>query len=298
VARIRGEQTFATAVVGSQVGGAVGASVDLLRDRWLQAGGEVFALYTTSTQLPDPSGPSGQRPPPLVPGEWIAHVSTAHFFGGDVTLRLGGGSSIPFAARGQLTAPQYRLDFAVRYAPTGRDTDGDGIPDRDDRCPTEPGPRDNGGCPAQDRDGDGVPDHLDKCPDQPGPAANEGCPGADSDGDGIPDELDKCPTVPEDFDGFQDHDGCPEPDNDGDGIPDALDKCPNEPEDVDGYQDADGCPDPDNDGDHILDVDDACPNEPGPPDPDPRKNGCPTPGQAPAPPPSAKDAPATPPAER
>ena len=277
MARLRGEETFATAVVGPQVGGAVGASVDILHDRWLQAGAEVFALGTTSAQLPDPSGPSEQHPPPLVPGEWIAHVATAHFFGGDLTLSLGGGSSIPFASHGSLTSPHYRLDFAVRYAPTGRDTDGDGVPDRDDRCPTVPGSRDNGGCPVQDRDGDGVPDHRDKCPDQAGPVENDGCPGADSDGDGIPDELDKCPTVPEDFDGFQDADGCPEPDNDGDGIPDALDKCPNEPEDFDGYQDADGCPDPDNDGDGIPDSLDKCPDEPEDFDGFQDHDGCPEP---------------------
>jgi hypothetical protein len=277
VARIRGEQTFANAVVGSQVGGALGASVDVLRDRWLSAGGEMFVLGTTSKQSPDPSATSGASAPPLVPAEWIAHVSSAHFFGGDVTVSLGGGSSIPFASSGGLTNPHYRLDFAVRYAPTGRDTDGDGVLDRDDRCPHEPGSRENGGCPDQDRDGDGVPDHRDKCPDQAGPASNDGCPGADSDGDGIPDELDKCPNEPEDFDGFQDHDGCPELDNDGDGIPDALDKCPNEPEDVDGYQDADGCPDPDNDGDGIPDALDLCPNEPEDFDGFQDHDGCPEP---------------------
>ncbi len=32
------------------------------------------------------------------------------------------------------------------------------------------------GCPIPDRDQDGVNDELDKCPDQPGPAENQGCP--------------------------------------------------------------------------------------------------------------------------
>jgi outer membrane protein OmpA-like peptidoglycan-associated protein len=44
-----------------------------------------------------------------------------------------------------------------------------------------------------DRDGDGVPDDVDKCPDEPGPKENQGCPDKDTDGDGIPDRLDKCP---------------------------------------------------------------------------------------------------------
>jgi OmpA-OmpF porin, OOP family len=88
----------------------------------------------------------------------------------------------------------------------------------------------------------------------------------DQDGDGIPDDIDKCPTIPEDFDGFEDHDGCPEPDNDGDKIPDAIDKCPNEPETINGFQDADGCPDeiPDRDHDGIPDDVDKCPDAGGP----------------------------------
>jgi outer membrane protein OmpA-like peptidoglycan-associated protein len=277
VARLRGETTFGTAVIGPQVGGAGGFTVDILWDRWLSAGFEMFALRTLSKQLPAPDDTSGAAPPPLVPGEWIAHVSTAHFLAGDLTFSLGGGSSIPFAAHGAFTSPQYRLDFALRYAPTGRDTDGDGVPDRDDRCPTERGPRENGGCPDHDTDGDGIPDSKDKCPDQPGTIADLGCPGLDSDGDGIPDAQDKCPALPEDFDGFQDHDGCPEADNDLDGIPDAQDKCPNDPEDLDGFQDHDGCPDPDDDQDGIPDAQDKCPNDPEDLDGFQDHDGCPEP---------------------
>jgi hypothetical protein len=136
LARLRGEAVFAGAVMGPQVGGAVGASVDVLRERWLSAGAEFFALYTTSRQLPDPrdvaacaaSSPdtmasasacaAAASTPPLVPAEWIAHVSTAHFLRGDLTLSLGGGSSVPFSSRSAITSPQYRLEFAIRYAPT------------------------------------------------------------------------------------------------------------------------------------------------------------------------------------
>ncbi len=272
-ARLRGAATFANAVVGPQVGGAVGTSVDILKDRWLGLGAEAFALYTTSKQLPDPLAAAGSSAPPLVPAEWIAHVSTAHFFGGDLVLALGGGTTIPQGSTAALTSPRYRLDFSLRYAPTGRDSDGDGVLDRDDRCPDQPGrrwgqgpqtpgTRANFGCPDKDSDGDGILDEADQCPSEPGPVENHGCPDKDSDGDGIPDRLDKCPDEPEDFDGYEDHDGCPELDNDGDGIPDVVDKCPNEPEDFDGYQDADGCPDPDNDGDGIPDALDKCPDEP------------------------------------
>lgn len=54
------------------------------------------------------------------------------------------------------------------------DDDHDGIANRIDECPLEPGPLSARGCP--DRDGDGVPDKVDNCPDQPGPASNQGCP--------------------------------------------------------------------------------------------------------------------------
>jgi OmpA-OmpF porin, OOP family len=115
-ARLRGEAAFADAVMGTQIGGALGASVDILKHRWLSAGAEAFALPTTAKQLPDPRTGATS---PLVPAEWIAHASTAHFLGGDLVLSLGGGGAIPTGSRGALTAPAYRLDFAIRLAPTG-----------------------------------------------------------------------------------------------------------------------------------------------------------------------------------
>ncbi len=99
----------------------------------------------------------------------------------------------------------------------------------------------------KDSDGDGIPDDQDKCPNEPedkdGFQDDDGCPDRDNDGDGIPDADDKCPNEPEDKDGFEDDDGCPDQDNDGDGFPDAVDKCPNDPETVNGFEDDDGCPD-------------------------------------------------------
>ncbi len=155
-----------------------------------------------------------------------------------------------------------------------KDTDGDGIPDNKDKCPKQPGPKSNQGCPVvkpKDTDGDGLTDDVDRCPKVPGPASNQGCPPAeaplDTDGDGIPDTADKCPKQA----GPASNHGCPILDSDGDGIPDNVDKCPNEPEDKDGFQDQDGCPDLDNDQDGIPDVKDKCPDQKGPPE----TNGCP-----------------------
>jgi outer membrane protein OmpA-like peptidoglycan-associated protein len=105
-----------------------------------------------------------------------------------------------------------RVAFVIRYEVEPElDTDGDGIPDRIDQCPTLPedkdGYQDDDGCPEPDpdSDGDGVPDHADGCKDVPGPADYDGCP--DRDGDQIPDNVDKCPDV---F-GAAELDGCPAP---------------------------------------------------------------------------------------
>lgn len=141
------------------------------------------------------------------------------------------------------------------------DSDGDGIPDFLDQCPnTPPGVQvDAQGCPI-DTDGDGVPDYLDKCPGTPKGVAVDatGCP-LDSDGDGVPDYLDRCPaTAPGVAVGA---DGCPIAviDSDGDGIPDNLDRCPDTPPGV--PVDRFGCP-LDSDGDGIPDYLDECPNTP------------------------------------
>ncbi|MEZ4449482.1 MAG: OmpA family protein [Nannocystaceae bacterium] len=150
------------------------------------------------------------------------------------------------------------------------DSDGDGLFDPgqegvrakdEDKCPNEPGPRSNQGCPLRDTDGDGLwdpgqgapEDETDACPDEPGPRSNKGCPLKDSDGDGLWDpgqgapeeETDKCPNEP----GPRETQGCPPKDTDGDGFYDPgqglkpEDKCPQEPETKNNYQDNDGCPD-------------------------------------------------------
>jgi outer membrane protein OmpA-like peptidoglycan-associated protein len=118
--------------------------------------------------------------------------------------------------------------------PPPKDTDGDGIIDENDKCPTVPGVVKYQGCPVPDTDGDGINDDDDKCPTVAGVARYQGCPVPDTDKDGINDEEDKCPTV---F-GLARYQGCPIPDTDGDGLNDEVDKCPN----VAGPSDNYGCP--------------------------------------------------------
>lgn len=85
------------------------------------------------------------------------------------------------------------------------DTDGDGINDDNDKCPTVKGLAKYNGCPVPDTDKDGINDEEDKCPTVPGVARYNGCPVPDTDKDGVNDEEDKCPTVP----GVKENNGCP-----------------------------------------------------------------------------------------
>lgn len=130
-----------------------------------------------------------------------------------------------------------------------KDTDGDGIYDKDDACPTEAGLVEFQGCPDSDKDG--IQDSKDSCPDVPGLAEFNGCP--DTDGDGIADKDDACPDVA----GLKSLGGCP--DKDGDGVADKNDKCP----EVKGPKENGGCPWPDRDGDGVYDKDDKCPDVKG-----------------------------------
>lgn len=150
---------------------------------------------------------------------------------------------------------QHSVGVTIQFG--GKDTDGDGIYDKDDACPEVAGLEAFNGCP--DSDGDGIEDSKDTCPNEAGLAEFNGCP--DSDGDGVADNNDNCPNTP----GLKSLAGCP--DADGDGIADGNDNCPNEA----GPAANNGCPWPDSDGDGVLDKDDQCPNEAG----TVANNGCP-----------------------
>ncbi|MDT7832569.1 OmpA family protein [Flavobacteriaceae bacterium S356] len=153
----------------------------------------------------------------------------------------------------------YQTSLGVVFRFGGKDTDGDGIFDKEDACPEVAGLKEFNGCP--DADGDGIKDSDDACPNVAGLASLNGCP--DADGDGIADKDDMCPNAK----GTKANNGCP--DSDGDGVLDKDDKCAN----VAGPKANGGCPWPDTDGDGVLDKDDNCANEAGPAS----NNGCPEP---------------------
>ena len=90
-----------------------------------------------------------------------------------------------------------------------KDSDNDGVINKNDECPDVKGPPENKGCPLADNDNDGVPNTEDECPDVKGPAENKGCPYPDSDQDGVHDASGNCPDVA----GSSEFEGCPDPKN-------------------------------------------------------------------------------------
>jgi uncharacterized repeat protein (TIGR01451 family) len=233
---LRGRQELLNLSVGNELSYGVGAAIPFHlqghRLTGLASLGGAFGL-----------GASGGADEEEIPLE--AQAGLQYHFSKSVlaTLGLGRGLTLGYGM------PVFRVFTGVSWTaeeePRPRpkepvvvtDTDQDGLPDTEDKCPTEP------------EDKDGFEDA-------------DGCSEPDNDQDGLPDTKDKCPLKPEDKDGFEDEDGCSDPDNDQDGILDGQDKCPLKPEDKDGFQDTDGCPDPDNDRDGLLDGEDKCPLEP------------------------------------
>jgi hypothetical protein len=163
------------------------------------------------------------------------------------------------------------------------DTDGDGVPDSTDNCPTVPNPG------QVNSDGDTYGDACDNCPN----TTNQDQ--LDSDSDGVGDVCDNCPSICNPLHLDADNDGkgdlcdstpgcggCGQPlceqwctgvDSDRDGIPDASDNCPTVPNP--GQEDGDGdgvgnvcdnCPtiananQADSDHDGVGDACDNCPS--------------------------------------
>ncbi|MDH3271873.1 MAG: OmpA family protein [Gemmatimonadota bacterium] len=159
--------------------------------------------------------------------------------------------------------------LSVGLGATPRDSDGDGVPDRDDDCLTTPMgvSVDAVGCRV-DSDGDGVFDEADRCANTPSGVDVDamGCR-VDADGDGVFDEDDRCEATPS---GARvDASGC-RVDTDGDGVFDENDRCAATPSNV--RVDDRGCR-VDADGDGVFDEDDRCANSPRGSDVDER--GCP-----------------------
>jgi OOP family OmpA-OmpF porin len=228
------DEELAGASLGSEVFGAASLGLRLANGKLL-LGPEFYA----STVVKDGAFSAKGTPVEMVVGMhyWIARV-----------VRIGAGVGPGFTDG--FGSPKVRAVGSLEWVPDepDPDRDHDGILDKDDACPDEPGVRSDdpkkNGCPLRDRDRDTILDEDDACPDEPGvrsddPAKN-GCPIRDRDGDRILDVDDACPDLP----------GVANPDPKKNGCPDT-------------------------DGDTIIDPEDACPTAAGPPNEDPKKHGCP-----------------------
>lgn len=156
--RIRPVTQFAGARIGTQLTAGLGVGVDVLSKELLSASLEARTLYGFAEQhdvvqsaLGTSSVPNGNR---IAPSEWMLALRSAPIAAGDVSFHLGGGGPIPLGGSSPMTVPSFRAIFGVVYAPHGYDSDGDGIDDVRDRCPSQPangvGPRD--GCPHDKSD--------------------------------------------------------------------------------------------------------------------------------------------------
>jgi OOP family OmpA-OmpF porin len=196
-------------------GGAFGV---LLADRMLQIGPEIYG-----NTLMVGNGSFGKDATNL------EGILGARMRVGPMVMGLGGGPGI---TKG-IGTPTLRVVASVAYAP---------YPEK-----PAPPPPPKKVVPPPDRDKDGIPDKVDACPDEPGVKSDDpdknGCPPPppDRDGDGILDNVDACP----DLKGVQSDDptqnGCP-PDTDGDGIRDDVDACPREKGMPDSDPQKNGCP--------------------------------------------------------
>ncbi|WP_434418820.1 OmpA family protein [Nannocystis pusilla] len=160
-------------------------------------------------------------------------LDARHLIAAQAAQQTDGTSHLEVLAGASLTLGRKKPAPAPKEDP---DRDHDGVPNKDDQCPDEPGDLPNG-CPDRDSDGDKVFDSKDQCPTVPG-VEPDGCPPPDRDRDGFLDNDDKCPEEP----GVA-PDGCPIRDSDGDKILDPDDKCVDKPENRNGFEDTDGCPD-------------------------------------------------------
>ena len=140
-ARVRPVTELLGARVGSQVVTMLGLGCDILPRELLTATLEAWALPTLV-------GQGAGQSEPLTPAEWQLGARTAPVRGGNLTIQLSGGGAIPLGTDSEITTPRFRFTLGVRWAPLSRDTDGDGIADAVDKCPTTRAPGTTDGCPG------------------------------------------------------------------------------------------------------------------------------------------------------
>jgi hypothetical protein len=127
--------------IGQQVTSSLGVSVDILPEERLSVGVEARTLVGLSVQREvrfDGKRYSGvQRSDPVhLPVEWMGSFRSSPLRGGDFSVLLGIGTSIPITGS-NVTAPAWRGVLELAYVPRGRDSDRDGVEDYYDACKYE-----------------------------------------------------------------------------------------------------------------------------------------------------------------
>lgn len=152
-ARIRPVTEFAGARIGTQLAVGLGAGYDILNRERLAVTAEArgyvnLAEQADTTQTALGALQSKENGKTIVPAEWFVGLRSAPVLGGDIAFFGGGGGPIPFG-EDAITTPRFRFLLGIVYAPLNRDSDGDGVPDRIDRCVNVPGVRggEHPGCP-------------------------------------------------------------------------------------------------------------------------------------------------------
>ena len=152
-------------------------------------------------------------------------------------------------------------------APALADSDGDGLCDAKDGCPSDPMKQAVGDCgcgvPETDADQDRTPDCADGCPHDPLKVSPGACGCAvsdkDTDGDHVVDCKDGCPLDPSKSEPGICGCGVSDSDTDLDGTTDCKDACPSDPLKLGAGVCGCGTLDTDTDGDGTVDCKDACP---------------------------------------
>jgi outer membrane protein OmpA-like peptidoglycan-associated protein len=183
---LRPKGEYGGIALGNMASFGVGAEMYVIQRWGISVIAEVFG-YPSLNKFPTSAA--------QVPAEVLAGIRWQSKYG--VTITTGGS----FGAGCGFGAPSVRLWNSITWQPSSSreqdeinrilqresdDPDGDGLIGDADRCPNQPGPPENHGCPDTDSDGDGIPDRLDECPDIPaGPGGKNGCPIAFIKGDEI-----------------------------------------------------------------------------------------------------------------
>ena len=189
-ARVRPVTELLGARIGSQVVVALGGGYDILKRELLSLAVEAHALPTLAEQHATQQLSSGILSTPngksIAPAEWAVSFRTAPLNGGDLSIQVGGGGSIPLSSDPAITNPRFRFTLGIRYEPIARDSDHDGVLDRDDRCPRVPGVKGGlggDGCPASIQRGAlDLSSITDRCPAEPelvDTFSADACPGTE-----------------------------------------------------------------------------------------------------------------------